>query len=75
MSDELDTAPSTESTSQSSSDETDDFAAISPLLPTPEMCRVRRFKGIVGGEKTRLDEYPWLALLEYSKRKFSFTNF
>lgn len=38
-----------------------------PLLPTD--CGKELTQRIFGGEKTDLDEFPWMTLLEYAKRK------
>lgn len=40
----------------------------SDLLPQPGVCGSDTSDRIYGGEKTDLGEYPWMALLEYSKR-------
>lgn len=42
----------------------------SSLLPEIGQCGVQITNKIFGGTKAQFDEYPWLALLEYSKRKF-----
>ena len=41
----------------------------SPLLPKPGECGIDAENRIYGGNRTNLDEYPWMALLQYSKRK------
>lgn len=38
------------------------------LLPLPGVCGGGTSDRIIGGERTKIDEYPWMALLEYSKR-------
>lgn len=40
-------------------------------LPVPGVCGVVNFAPTViyGGQRTRIFQHPWLALLEYSKRK------
>lgn len=49
----------------------DSFTVLSDLLPTPDICKVKLAKRIVGGKKTLEDEYPWMALLEYKKRNYN----
>ena len=45
------------------------------LLPRIGVCGFDASDRIFGGERTKIDEYPWMALLQYSKRKkFSFHN-
>ena len=46
----------------------------SNLLPTPGSgkCGVDSQNRIYGGVETSIDEFPWMVLVEYSKRKFSF---
>lgn len=42
------------------------------VLPSRGQCGIESFgKKIFGGESTGLDEFPWMALFEYAKRKFS----
>lgn len=41
----------------------------SPLLPTVGHCGIQIGNRIFGGKSTQLDEFPWLALLRYLKRK------
>lgn len=41
----------------------------SSLLPKPGVCGTDSIDSIYGGEVTNLDEYPWMALLAYSKRE------
>lgn len=43
----------------------------SGLLPKPGVCGFDASDRIFGGERTKLDEYPWMALLQYTKRKTS----
>lgn len=40
------------------------------LLPEPGVCGIDTSNRIYGGEVTKLDEFPWMALIEYSKREF-----
>lgn len=42
------------------------------LLPKVGECGLQTSDRIIGGEKTKLDEHPWSALLEYEKCKFGF---
>lgn len=42
--------------------------ADNPLLPSD--CGRDLSQRIVGGERTELDEFPWMALLEYQKREW-----
>lgn len=37
----------------------------------PKDCGKQMLNRIVGGNVTELDEYPWMALLEYETRKFN----
>lgn len=37
------------------------------LLPTVGVCGIQTSDRIVGGVNTRIDEFPWLALLKYAK--------
>ncbi|CAD7084976.1 unnamed protein product [Hermetia illucens] len=37
------------------------------LLPLPLQCGIMNSDRIFGGTQTRIDEYPWMALLAYSK--------
>lgn len=46
-----------------------DFGGNSYLLPTLEYCGISSSNRIIGGERAELDEFPWMALLEYRKRK------
>ncbi|XP_025835878.1 CLIP domain-containing serine protease 2-like, partial [Agrilus planipennis] len=39
----------------------------SSLLPSTEICGVSSAERILGGEETELDEFPWMALLQYTK--------
>ncbi|GLV36630.1 easter [Carabus blaptoides fortunei] len=39
----------------------------SNLLPGTDVCGVETIHKIYGGEATELDEFPWMALLEYQK--------
>jgi len=39
-----------------------------PLLPRD--CGRDLLQRIVGGQRTDLDEFPWMALVEYQKREF-----
>ena len=39
------------------------------LLPPVGVCGVQTSDRIVGGVNTKIDEFPWLALLKYAKRK------
>lgn len=41
----------------------------SELLPQPGVCGTDNTNRIIGGEVTKIDEFPWMALIEYSKRK------
>lgn len=41
----------------------------SNLLPGTNVCGIQSVSKIVGGEATELNEFPWMALLEYQKRK------
>lgn len=45
---------------------------MSNLLPAPGVCGTDNTNRIIGGEITKIDEFPWMALIEYSKRKFFF---
>lgn len=38
------------------------------LLPEPGVCGISTDNRIIGGTKTALDEFPWMVLLQYSKR-------
>ncbi|CAK1550568.1 unnamed protein product [Leptosia nina] len=38
------------------------------LLPKYSVCGIQNNERIFGGEKTDIDEYPWMALLKYQKR-------
>lgn len=40
----------------------------SDLLPDGSICGPNTQNRIYGGEKTDLDEFPWMALVEYEKR-------
>lgn len=40
---------------------------IHSLLPQPGECGNVISNRIYGGNKTKIDEYPWMALLEYHK--------
>ncbi|KAJ6637209.1 Serine protease easter [Pseudolycoriella hygida] len=37
------------------------------LLPSPGVCGTDNTNRIIGGEITKIDEFPWMALIEYSK--------
>lgn len=43
----------------------------SNLLPQPGVCGVDTTNRIIGGEVTLIDEFPWMALLQYTKRKLN----
>lgn len=45
------------------------------LLPKPGECGIDAENRIYGGNQTFVDEYPWMALLQYSKRKKTKTGF
>lgn len=51
------------------------FNSNSDLLPKPGVCGGGSTPRIVNGNKTEIYEYPWMALLEYSKRKRFGSNF
>lgn len=40
-------------------------------LPEPGTCGSHLANRIVGGEETEITEFPWMVLIEYTKRKFS----
>lgn len=40
------------------------------LLPSTRECGKNFDVKILGGNVTQIDEYPWLALIEYTKRKY-----
>lgn len=40
------------------------------LLPRPGECGIDADDRIYGGNKTKVDEFPWMVLLQYSKRMF-----
>lgn len=40
-------------------------------LPRPGECGVHPVDSIFGGNETIIDEYSWMVLLEYSKRKLN----
>lgn len=42
----------------------------SELLPEPGVCGSFLTNKIYGGVETKIDEYPWMALIEYQKREF-----
>lgn len=44
-------------------------ASRNPLLPRPPDCGIDLTDRIYGGNITKVDEYPWMVLLQYSKRK------
>lgn len=44
--------------------------AVKSLLPKPPVCGVDAEDRIFGGTRTGISEFPWFALLKYSKRKF-----
>ena len=39
-------------------------------LPAPGVCGKGSIDRIYGGNKTRIDEFPWMALIEYTKRAY-----
>lgn len=41
--------------------------SLSSLLPAPGVCGTDNTNRIIGGEITKIDEFPWMALIEYSK--------
>ena len=41
------------------------------LLPQPGICGIYNDDRIYGGERTKIDEFPWMVLLKYIKREFS----
>ena len=43
-----------------------------PLLPSN--CGEDVEERIVGGERTDIDEFPWMVLLEYQKREYRISN-
>lgn len=43
----------------------------SNLLPTTDVCGTATIDRIYGGEKAQLDEFPWMTLVEYERRKFT----
>uniref|UniRef100_A0A182N5R5 CLIP domain-containing serine protease n=1 Tax=Anopheles dirus TaxID=7168 RepID=A0A182N5R5_9DIPT len=43
----------------------------SGLLPTPGQCGIQTSDRIFGGVNTRIDEFPWIALLKYAKRRLT----
>lgn len=45
------------------------------LLPKPGVCGSFTSDRIFGGEKTEIDEYPWMALIEYTKGLSYINNF
>jgi hypothetical protein len=45
------------------------------LLPAAGTCGLSTADRIVGGFKARIDEYPWLVLLEYSKRTYKTSGY
>lgn len=42
----------------------------SNVLPSIGTCGILFSNRIIGGTKTQLFEFPWMALLQYKKRKF-----
>lgn len=42
------------------------------LLPSTHQCGPLLDNRILGGKRTKIYEYPWLALIEYTKRKLLF---
>lgn len=43
------------------------------LLPAPGICGINPIdERIIGGVPTEVDEFPWMALLQYSKRMILF---
>lgn len=42
------------------------------LLPSTRQCGRSFDNRIYGGTTTKIDEYPWVALIEYTKRKYEF---
>lgn len=47
----------------------------SNLIPSTDVCGISTQDRIYGGEKTDLDEFPWMALIEYEKRMFVICDF
>jgi len=45
------------------------------ILPRAGICGQVLYNRIYGGNETQIDEYPWLALLKYEKRKLFFNKF
>ncbi|XP_037932996.1 serine protease easter-like [Teleopsis dalmanni] len=45
------------------------------LLPSYPNCGKQLTERIVGGNITKLDEFPWMALITYTKRKIICQNF
>lgn len=39
------------------------------LLPSDQVCGIQNNDRIVGGTQADIDEYPWMALVQYNKRK------
>lgn len=46
-------------------------AVSDPRMLLPQKCGIDNSNRIVGGEMMSLEEFPWLALLEYQSRKFN----
>lgn len=42
---------------------------INSLLPQPGQCGNVLSNRIYGGNRTKIDEFPWMALIEYTKGK------
>lgn len=42
---------------------------MSNLLPRTPRCGRQLTDRVLGGEETKVDEFPWLALVEYTTRK------
>lgn len=47
----------------------------SPYLPSLNDCGISTANRIVGGNATEIDEYPWMALIEYQRRKCETLHF
>lgn len=44
-------------------------------LPQPGVCGFSLGDRVIGGNTTSITEYPWMALIQYTKRKTIFTLF